>query len=160
MSTLRRPALLAATALTALLALYIAVVAGRALTLIAEDAWIAKALGVSFLVLPVVASWYLWQEWRLGMGVQRMGSALEAAGRLPVHEGPRTPSGRLAPEAASVAYEAARLWLDGDPDNWEAWFHVAAGYDVMGDRSQARRAYRHAADLFRAAARRGAVSRP
>ena len=50
---MRRPALLAATAVTALLGIYVALVAGRAVVLLRDDSLIAKALGALFLVLPV-----------------------------------------------------------------------------------------------------------
>ena len=149
MKLLRRPAFLAAGALTALLVLYISVVASLAFTLMRDDSMVAKGIGVSALVLPVVAGWYLWQEWRLVLAVERMGSSLDAAGRLPVHDGPRMPNGRLTEEAARDVYDVARAGVEEDPENWVAWFHLAAGYAVMEDKAQARRSYRYAAELFR-----------
>ncbi len=153
MSLLRRPAVLAAGALTALLVLYISVVAGIALALLRDDALIARGLGAGALLLPLVAGWFLWQEWRLVLTVQRMGARLETQGLLPVHDGPRTEAGRLTEEAARDVYEVARVGVEEQPESWVAWFHLAAGYTVMGDNSQARRSYRYAADLFRRSGR-------
>ncbi|MDN4477164.1 hypothetical protein [Demequina lignilytica] len=152
MKLLRRPAFLAAGALTLLLALYISVVASLSFALLRDDSWLARGIGVASLVLPFVAAWYLWQEWRLVIAVQRMGARLEQEGRLPVHDGPRTPSGRLEEQAARDVYEVARAGVDLEPDSWVAWFHLAAGYSVMEDRAQARRSYRYAAELFRRSA--------
>lgn len=146
---MRRPAFLAATALTALLGIYVALVAGRAVVLLRDDALIAKALGAAFLVLPAIAVWFLVQEWRLGVAVQRMARRLEAEGRLPRADGPRTPSGRLAEDAARDAYDLARREVDLSPDDWAAWFHLAFAYEDLGDKSQARRSLRYAAQLLR-----------
>ncbi len=146
---MRRPAFLAATAVTALLGLYIALVAGRAVVLIRDDAWIAKALGLLFFVLPVIAVWYLVNEWRLSMTVQRMASRLEAEGRLPLHDGEQSPSGRLTEQAAADVYEVARRGVELAPEDWAAWFHLAFAYDAAKERGEARRALRYAAQLFR-----------
>lgn len=148
---MRRPALLAATAVTALLGIYVALVAGRAVVLLRDDSLVAKALGALFLVLPVIAVWYLIAEWRLGMVVQRMATQLEAEGRLPLHDGERTPSGRLTEEAATDVYELARREVDLAPEDWVAWFHLAFAYEAVKDKAQARKALRYAADLFRSA---------
>lgn len=146
---MRRPVVLAATALTALLAIYIALVAGRALALLSSDSLTGKALGAAFLVLPAIGAWYLWHEWSLGFAVQRMTARLEEAGRLPVHEGPRTPSGKLTDEAAHDVYEVAMRGVELEPESWIAWYHLAAGYAVVGDRVQSRKAYRYAWELAR-----------
>ncbi len=150
MSVMRRPAFLAATAVTALLAIYIALVAGRAVALLRDDALVAKALGLAFLVLPVIAVWYLVNEWRLGVTVQRMATLLEHEGRLPRRDGQVAPSGRLTDEAARDVYEVARHGVELEPDDWSAWFHLAFAYEDVREKAEARRALRHAAQLFRA----------
>lgn len=149
MRLIRRPAFLAAGALTTLLVLYISVVASLAFALLRDDSWVARGMGAAALVIPFVAAWFLWQEWRLVIAVQRMGDRLEAEGRLPIHDGPRTPTGKLEEQAARDVYEVARAGVEEQPESWVAWFHLAAGYAVMDDRAQARRSYRYAAELFR-----------
>ncbi len=146
---MRRPALLAATAITGLLGIYMALVLGRAFVLLRDDALTAKALGAALLVMPIVGAWYLWHEWSLGFAAQRMGSQLEQEGRLPVHDGARGAGGALTEEAARDVYELARRGVDEQPDDWRAWFHLAYGYEAMKDKSQARKAMRYAADLYR-----------
>lgn len=153
MRLLRRPAVLAAGALTTLLVLYISVVASLAVALLRDPSLVAKAIGAAALVIPAIAAWYLWQEWRLVLTVQRMGDRLVRDGLLPVHLGERTAQGHLTEEAARDVYEVARVGVEMEPDSWVAWFHLAAGYAVMEDKGQARRSYRYAADLFRKAAR-------
>lgn len=153
MRLFRNPAFLAASAMTALLAIYLALVAQRAVLLLRSDAPAAKAMGVALFVLPVIGLWYLGKEWRLGTTVQRMSARLEEEGRLPAFSGEASPSGRLPDAAAEEAVELASREVELAPEDWAAWFHVAWAYDAAGDRSQARKCLRYAADLFRTAQR-------
>ncbi len=146
---MRRPAFLAAVATTVLLALLIGFVGNIAIALLGAPGAIAKALGVLVMILPVIAVWFLVHEWRTGVTVQRMSTRLEAEGRLPLHDGARTPTGRLTDEAAHDIYEVARAGVELEPDSWTAWFHLAYAYDAVKDKAEARRALRHAAELFR-----------
>jgi hypothetical protein len=140
---------MAAVAITAIVALYFAFVAGRAIAFIRADEGAAKALGAALLVLPAIGVWYLIHEWRLGTTVQRMADVLDAQGRLPIHDGERRPSGRLTDESAQAIFEVCKREVDESPDDWAAWFHVAYAYEACGDRSMARKSLRHAGDLFR-----------
>jgi hypothetical protein len=149
----RNPAFLAAVAMTVLLSIYIGLVAQRAFALLHSDSWIAVLMGVALLVLPVIGAWYLGKEWRLGSTVQRMSARLEEEGRLPVFAGEPLPSGRLPDAAAEEAVELASREVELAPEDWVAWFHVAWAYDAAGDRSQARKCLRYAAELFRKAQR-------
>lgn len=146
---MRRPAFLAATALTALLGIYVALVAGRAIALVSSESGVGKALGLAFLVLPALAIWYLAQEWRAGVTVQRMATRLEAQGRLPLHDGERLANGRLTEPAAQDVYEVARRGVEMSPDDWAAWFHLAFAYEEVKEKAEARKALRYAAHLFR-----------
>jgi len=145
---------MAAAAMTALLAIYLGLVAQRAVLLLQSDAWVGKGMGVALCVLPVIGVWYLSKEWRLGSTVQRMASRLEIEDRLPAFSGEATASGRLPEAAAHEAVEFASREVELAPQDWAAWFHVAWAYDAAGDRRQARRCLRYAAELFRAAQRR------
>jgi len=150
---LRNPAFLAAIATTILLALYIGLVAQRALILLGSDALAGRLMGAALLVLPLIGAWYLLKEWRLGTTVQRMSTRLEEQGRLPVFEGAVSASGRLSDAAAEEAVSFASREVELAPGDWAAWFQVAWAYDAAGDRRQARKCLRYAADLFRKSSR-------
>ena len=153
MKIFRNPAFLAAVAMTVLLAMYIGLVAQRAFLLLHSDSWVAVLMGAALLVLPVIGAWYLGKEWRLGTTVQRMSARLELEGRLPAFVGDPLPSGRLPDAAAEEAVNLASREVELAPEDWGAWFHVAWAYDAAGDRSQARKCLRYAAELFRKAQR-------
>lgn len=149
MRTIRQPAFLAAVSITVLVALYFAFVAERAVLFLRSGDPIGRAIGAALLILPLIGVWYLVNEWRLGLVVQRMANRLEVEGGLPVFDGETRPSGRLTEEAARDAYETAAREVDMYPDDWGAWFRLSFAYDAAGDRGMARKSLRHAADLFR-----------
>lgn len=153
MGLLRRKGFLAAVTMTALLGIYMAVVAGASLAFIRSGDPVAVALGAALLVLPLIGLWWLAHEWRLGTTVQRMADALEREGRLPIHDGEQDAAGKLTEEAQAAVFEMARLNVENSPTDWAAWFHVAYAYEAAGDRSMARKSLRHAADLYRASMR-------
>ncbi|NYI41819.1 hypothetical protein [Demequina lutea] len=149
MGLLRKRGFLAAAATSSIVALYFALVAGRAVVFIATGDPVARALGFALLLFPALGAWWLLHEWRLGTAVQRMADELEADGRLPVHEGDRDSRGRLTAEAQDAVFEFAKREVELRPDDWAAWFHVGFAYDAAGDRSMARKSLGHAATLYR-----------
>lgn len=155
MRLIRQPAVLAAASMSAVLLMYFVLVADRAFILLGTPGMAARGLGVGLLILPTVGLWWMVHEWRLGTTVQRMADVLEREGRLPIHDGATLPSGRLTDDAAEAVFEVARRGVEERPEDWAAWFHVAYAYEASRDRQMARKALRHAADLFRAQ-RRGA----
>jgi len=160
MKLIRTPAFLVTSSITMILLLYFGLVANRAFVLLATEDLFAKILGVVMLVFPVIGVWWMVREWRIGTTVQRMVDALEGEGRLPLHDGEMLPSGRLTEDAADAVFEVARRGVEDRPNDWRAWFHVAYAYEAVRERPQARKALRHAADLFRRdrTARRGTVA--
>lgn len=142
--------ILVAVALTALLALYVVLVASRAIALMRTGEPIGIALGAAFSVLPLLAVWFVTREWRLAVQVQRMADELEAAGALPVDDLPRSPSGRIDRAAARVAFEGSRTEAEANRGDWAAWYRLAFAYDAAGDRKRARESLRRAAGLYRA----------
>ncbi len=153
MGLLRRPAFLAAATMSAVVALYFALVAVQALRFIATEDPVARGLGVALLVLPLIGVWWLAHEWRMGAVVQRMADELGRQNRLPIHDGETDERGRLTQSAQAAVFEVARRNVDAHPDDWAAWFHVAHAYEASGDRSMARKSLRHAGDLYRQAGR-------
>lgn len=150
MKLMRNPAFMAAVAITVILAIYFVLVARHALLFLESEELIAKALGLAMLVLPFIGAWFLIHEFRLGTTVQQMADTLDGEGRLPIHDGETKPSGKLTRESAEAVFEVASRQVEDAPTQWSAWFHLAYAYEAAGERAQARKSLRHAADLFRA----------
>ena len=88
-------------------------------------------------------------ECLVGAPIHRMAQELDAQGKLPEDTLPRSPSGRVDREAASVELEKFADVLEANPDSWEAWFNLSCMYDVCGERKRARAAMRYAISLRR-----------
>ncbi|WNB84898.1 hypothetical protein [Cellulomonas sp. ATA003] len=144
---MRKRAVLGALALTALLAIYVVVVALRGVALIATGEPVGVLLGLGVLLLPLLAVGLIVREWMLGATVQRMADELAARGELPEDTLPRFPSGRIDRAAAREAFGAARVEAEAHPEDWAARFRLGFAYDAAGDRRRARAALRLAARL-------------
>lgn len=148
---MRRRGLVGAVVLTALMLLYLALVLGRAVDLVRTGRPVGVALGLAFAVVPLLVLWAVGTEWLLAVRVQRLADELDAAGRLPVDDLPRSPGGRIDQAAADAAFASARERVEAAPEDWEAWFHLAFAYDAARDRRRARAALRRAVALRRRA---------
>ena len=133
----------------ALLGLYLLFTAQRGVVLIASGNIAGILLGAGLLLLPAVGAWALVREVIFGARIQRMAQELDAQGKLPEDTLPRSPSGRVDREAASVELEKFADVLEANPDSWEAWFNLSCMYDVCGERKHARAAMRNAISLRR-----------
>ena len=133
----------------ALLGLYLLFTAQRGVVLIASGNIAGILLGAGLLLLPAVGAWALVREVIFGARIQRMAQELDAQGKLPEDTLPRSPSGRVDREAASVELEKFADVLEANPDSWEAWFNLSCMYDVCGERKRARAAMRNAISLRR-----------
>lgn len=142
-------ATLGAVALSLLLVLYIVTAARAGIALIRTGEPVAVGLGAAVLVLPALGLWLLAREWWLALAVQSMADELEAAGRLPVDDVARRPSGRPERGAADASFAAARAAVEAEPASWERWFALGFAYDAARDRRRARMALRTAARLRR-----------
>jgi hypothetical protein len=145
----RRTAVAGAVTLTALLGLYVWLVAVRAIALVGTGKPVGIALGVAFLVLPLVVIWLIVREWMLAIDVQRMADELAAADELPIDDLPRSPGGRIDRAVARDAFESARDAAEDAPDDWRSWYHLAFAYDAAGDRRRARASLRTARRFYR-----------
>ncbi len=132
------------------LVLYIALVAQRAVLLVASGDPVGIAMGIALVLLPVVAVWALWRELSFGLGAQRLGRRLEAEGGLPDEELSLRPSGRPVQAEADALFPAYRDAVERDPDDWRAWYRMGLLYDGAGDRRRARSAIRTAISRERA----------
>jgi cytochrome c-type biogenesis protein CcmH/NrfG len=126
---------------------YAVTIGWRGVLLVGDGRPAAVALGVGVLLLPVVGAWAVWSEVRFGMATERLGRELAAAGRLPVDDLPRRPSGRVDRDAAMAAFEGHRREVEQRPEDWTAWYRLATAYDAAGDRRRARAAARRAIAL-------------
>ncbi len=142
-------------ALTAALVLYLVLVGVRGVLLVASGDPVGIVLGLAVLVLPVVIAWTLVRELMFGRSTEVMARELDAAGRLPPDDLPRTPSGRIERAAADEAFAGYQEEVEAQPQDWGAWFRLSCAYDASRDRKRARTAMRHAAALHRAARAEG-----
>ncbi|KRF04931.1 hypothetical protein ASH00_10685 [Arthrobacter sp. Soil782] len=134
---------------TVLLAFWLVVALQRSVLLLTDPEPVAKALGVAYLLLPLIGAWALIRELSFGAQTERMASELHTEGGLPVDDLPRTPAGRIVREAADAQFPAYQADAEANPDDWRSWFRLSCAYDAAGDRTRARRSMRHAAKLFR-----------
>lgn len=129
-------------------AVYLVLLAGRAVALIGTGEPVAVGLGVAVLVLPLLGVWMLVTTWRSGLRVQRLSRRLDAEGGLPdVSDLPRRPSGRVDRAAADEWFAQRRAEVEADPGDWRTWYRLAHAYDIAGDRRRARATMRRAIEL-------------
>lgn len=137
-----------AIVVTLAVAVYLVLLAGRAVELLRADEPVAVALGAAVLVLPLLGVWMLVTTWRSGVRIQRLARRLEAEGGLPdVSDLPRRPSGRVDREAADAWFDERRAEVEADPEDWRRWYRLAYAYDLAGDRRRARAIMRKAVEL-------------
>ncbi|HSO92569.1 MAG TPA: hypothetical protein VLR70_15660, partial [Arthrobacter sp.] len=111
------------------------------------------AMGVAYLLLPVIGAWALVRELLFGARTERLAKILEAEGDLPEDNLPRTPAGRIIREAADREFEKYRAETEAAPDDWRSWFRLSCAYDAAGDRKRARASMRDAVRLYRTGSR-------
>lgn len=135
---------------TILLVFYMIVAGQRGIVLLGAPQLTAKAMGLAYLVLPVVGAWALIRELMFGMNTEKMAHRLAEEGGLPVDDLPRTPAGRIIREAADEQFPRWQAEAEAAPGDWRSWFRLSQAYDASGDRTRARRSMRQAVKLFQA----------
>ena len=134
-------------AATALVGAYMLV---RAVDLLRTGSVSGSLLGVGVLLLVVLGGVLVAGEVRLGAGSARLARELAAEGDLGEDpELPRTASGRLRPEAAEALFARRKAEVEASPDDWRAWWRLAAAYGEAGDTGAGRKAMRKALALER-----------
>lgn len=130
--------------MAALLALYIVLVGWRAVVLISTGDPVGVTMGVSLIVLPLIAMWALAREIMFGASAAKLGTRLDVEGALPDDEvGVRT-SGRVIRDDADAVFPRYREAVEQNPEDWQAWYRLGIAYDASGDRRRARSAIRNA----------------
>ncbi|HEY9499794.1 MAG TPA: hypothetical protein VIQ78_12290 [Terrimesophilobacter sp.] len=142
-----------AIVMAALLLLYLALVTQLAFRLLAVPEFVAKALGVALIVLPIVGLWSLVVEFLFGARSERLGRELAEEGELPLQDLPRRPSGRVDRAAADAAFGRYQAEAEAAPERWQSWYRLGLAYDACGDRRRARGAIRQAIALRRGSLR-------
>jgi len=135
---------LGAVVMTALTLMYLWLMSGRALILLADPSGVAKLMGAFMLVLPALALWGIAAELRFGLRVEKMAKEVEEAGLWPIRNIETMPSGRPTKEAAQREFDRLRELATAKPDDWHSYFNLALGYDACGDRKRARASMRKA----------------
>ena len=137
-----------AAVVTVAVAVYLVLLAGRAVELLRADDPVAVGLGAGVLILPVLGVWILVATWRSGLQIQRLTRRLDEEGGLPdTSDLPRRPSGRVDREAADEWFERWRAEVEADPHDWRGWYRLAVAYALAGDRRRARTTMRKAVEL-------------
>ncbi|MCK2243162.1 MULTISPECIES: hypothetical protein [unclassified Crossiella] len=134
--------------LTAVLAVYLVLLAERAYTLVTSGTAVAFILGLAILILPILGAWMVLAELRFGSRTEALARRLDEAGELPdISDLPRRPSGRVERDAADAWFAERKAEVDAAPADWRGWFKLAQAYDIAGDRRRAREAMRKAIEL-------------
>lgn len=113
---------------------------------------VLTGIGAGVLLLVVIGVLLVAGEVRLGAESARLARALEAEGGLP-YDPPgvtRLASGRLEKEDADRVFELRRGEVEAAPEDWRAWWRLAAAYGEARDARRGRRAMRKAVALERA----------
>jgi hypothetical protein len=135
-------------AATALLGLYMVV---RAVDLFRTGTLAGALLGVGVLLLVLVGGLLVAGEVRLGAGSARLAARLRDEGDPGEPEDlPRRASGRLTDEAAEALFAQRKAEVEAAPQDWRAWWRLAAAYGEARDTSAGRRAMRKALALEKA----------
>jgi tetratricopeptide (TPR) repeat protein len=132
-----------ALVMTALAVIYVVLLGQKAVLLILDDNWVAKAMGLALLVLPIVAAWAILTEVKFGIDAER----LAKTNSLPELQLELRPSGRATKESAQVEFDRIKALVSQDLENWELWFRLGECYDASGDRKLARKSIRKAIKL-------------
>lgn len=121
-------------------------------SLLASGDLVQAGVGVGVLLLVFVGVVLVIGEVRLGAASQRLAERLAAEGGLP-YDPPgvtRQASGRLDKQVADETFEVRRREVEAAPQDWRAWWRLAAAYGEARDPRRGRRAMRKAVDLERA----------
>ena len=123
-----------------------------ALSLLVSGDLVLVGVGVGVLLLVVVGLLLVAGEVHLGAASERLARQLEREGRLP-YDPPgitRLASGRLEKVDADAVFEERRVDVEQAPEDWRAWWRLAAAYGDARDPRRGRRAMRKAVSLERA----------
>lgn len=133
--------------MTALVIVYLVLIAERSYALIVSGEPVGLALGAIMLFLPAVAFWAIGMELRFGLRIEKLGNVLMQENAWPRFDFEYRPSGRPTKASAAAVFDDYRKNVEADENNWKAWFALGLAYDAAGDRARARKSMRQAIAL-------------
>ena len=126
--------------LAAVLAVYLAFAGMRGFDLLSSANTSVKLLGVCVIILPILGGFLIFREIRFGYATSELGKQVNPE-LLPTTDiKPRSPEAQEYVEAAIAQAKA-------DESNWQHWFCVGIGYDLVGQRKLARECMQHAVSI-------------
>ena len=137
--------------MSALVVMYLVLVAERSFALIGSGEPIGIAIGSLMIFLPALAFWGIAMELRFGLRIEKLGEVLKQENAWPQFPFVLRPSGRPTKESAQDVFAEFRQKVESDESNWKTWFALGLAYDAAGDRPRARKAMRRAIALARKA---------
>ena len=122
-----------------------------ALSLFATGELVQVGVGLGVLLLVVVGVVLVAGEVRLGAASARLARQLGAEGGLPYDPAgvTRLASGRLEKDDADAVFAQRKAEVEAAPEDWRAWWRLAAAYGDARDPRRGRRAMRTAVSLER-----------
>jgi len=123
-----------------------------AVSLLVSGDLVLVGIGVGLMIFVVIGLLLVAGEVRLGADSERLARQLAAEGGLP-YDPPgvtRRASGRLDKDDADAIFEDRRREVEAAPEDWRAWWRLAAAYGEARDPRRGRRALRRAVSLERA----------
>ena len=128
--------------LSSILGVYLLFTASRGLDLLKVDDPAVKALGLAVLVLPILGVILVVREIRFGKLSYVMGQLIDTT---------YLPQTGLSEEEKTAFLESAIEKTKSDMKNWQSWYSVALGYDLVNQRKLAREAMQHSVELYQEA---------
>jgi hypothetical protein len=122
-----------------------------AVSLLRTGELVQVGVAVGVLLLVGVGAVLVAGEVRLGAASARLARRLEADGGLP-YDPPgvtRLASGRLEKDDADEVFAQRKAEVEAAPEDWRAWWRLAAAYGDARDPRRGRRAMRTAVSLER-----------
>lgn len=138
---------LGALVMTALLLVYVALLANTGFSLLSTNIVIAQVMGALILAFPLIGVWAIIVELRFGLAAEKLVARVEAEGKWPDLQIETRPSGRAVRASADAAFAKWSAAAEQNQTDFHAWFNLSLAYDACGDRRRARAAMRRAIEL-------------
>lgn len=136
-----------ALVMTALLLLYVVLLANTGITLLFTGVLIGQVMGALILAFPLLAVWATIVELRFGLAAEKLVARIEAEGTWPDLGIETRPSGRAIRSSADAAFAKWSALAEENEEDFHSWFNLSLAYDACGDRRRARAAMRKAIGL-------------
>jgi hypothetical protein len=133
--------------MTALLLVYVALLANTGFSLLSTNIVIAQVMGALILAFPLIGVWAIIVELRFGLAAEKLVARVEAEGKWPDLQIETRPSGRAVRASADAAFAKWSAAAEQNQTDFHAWFNLSLAYDACGDRRRARAAMRRAIEL-------------